>query len=242
MLRKSDALNHILLIYMQHGFEMKKRGGGIVASDGEQLKEQNRLGLLIKSALTAKAMSMRKLSGIIGMDTASISRIVNGKQQPRLEHLNLFSQHLGIPLIELLSAAGLESLEEKDGISELRDALQGIGVNVEDMAGQIRKELDKYEAYAQTEEGRDMIEKSFLPKLDYLRSAGYYIDQLRDLYDEYASEDLPAAEQHVIGSALLYFVLSADIIPDFSFPFGYIDDAIAIRMVMERLARMRRNS
>ncbi|MBE9912736.1 DUF1232 domain-containing protein [Paenibacillus donghaensis] len=210
--------------------------------EGEGLQEQNRLGLLIKSALSAKSMSMRKLSAAIGMDTASISRIASGKQQPKLEHLQRFAQHLDIPLLDLLTAAGFEAAEPKDSLGELRDALEGSGVNVDNMATQIRKELHKYEAYAQTEEGKELIESSFLAKLDQLRSAGYYIDQLRELYRDYASGQLPAAEQYVIGSALLYFVLSADIIPDFHFPFGYIDDAIAVRIVMERLELLRRSS
>nr|WP_237391891.1 helix-turn-helix domain-containing protein [Paenibacillus dendrobii] len=197
---------------------------------------------MIKKELRARTLSMRKLSEIIGMDTATISRIVNGKQKPRLEHLNMFSEYLEIPLTELFAAAGFEISMQKDGVQELRDAIQGIGINVEDMAIQIRKELHKYEAYAKTEEGREMIKRSFLPKLDQLRSAGYYIDQLKDLYKEFDSGNLPDSEQHVIGSALLYFVLSADIIPDFSFPFGYIDDAIAVRIVMERLEQMRRPS
>ncbi|MCJ8011341.1 helix-turn-helix domain-containing protein [Paenibacillus sp. KQZ6P-2] len=213
-----------------------------MAFEEDEAQERNRIGQLIKSALTAKSMSMRKLCRVIGIDTATVSRIVNGKQQPKLEHLKLFAQHLDIPLLDLLATAGLEPLEQKDGIGELRAALQGIGINVDDMASQVRKELHKYEAYARTEEGKEIIEKSFLPKLEQLRSAGYYIEQLKDLYKEYSSGQLPEAEQHVIGSALLYFVLSADVIPDFSFPFGYIDDAIAVRIVIERLAKMRRPS
>jgi len=213
-----------------------------MGADQEGTQGQNKLGELIKRALHAKSMSMRRLGGIAGMDAASISRIVSGKQRPRLEQLHLFAQHLQIPIQELLTAAGLESNEMKDGISELRDALRGSGIHVENMTDQIRKELHKYEAYAQTEEGREMIRSSFLPKLEQLRSRGYYIDQLRDLYNEYVSGGLPDAERHVIGSALLYFVLSTDIIPDFNFPFGYIDDAIAVRIVLERLEAMRRPS
>ncbi|WP_339324127.1 DUF1232 domain-containing protein [Paenibacillus sp. FSL W8-0194] len=220
----------------------KSKGGETMAADREDMQEQNRLGALIKNALRAKSMSMRKLGGIIGMDAASISRIVSGKQRPRLEQLHLFAKHLQIPVRELLAAAGLESKEMKDDISELRDALQGSGICVENMTGRIRQELQKYEAYAQTDEGREMIQGSFLNKLAQLRSRGYYIDQLRDLYDEYESGGLPDAERHIIGSALLYFVLATDIIPDFNFPFGYIDDAIAVRIVLERLESMRRPS
>ena len=36
-----------------------------------------------------------------------------------------------------------------------------------------------------------------------------------------------AAKRSIIGSALLYFILSTDIIPDYVFPFGYLDDTIA---------------
>lgn len=213
-----------------------------MATGHEGKQEENRLGGLIKTSLRAKSLSMRKLGGMTGLDAASISRIVNGKQQPKLEHLHLFAQHLEIPIQELLSAAGFEAKETKDDISELRNALKGSGIHVENMADQIRKELHKYEAYAQTEEGRELIESSFLPKLEQLRSRGYYIDQLKDLYGEYGSGRLPEPERHVIGSALLYFVLSTDIIPDFSFPFGYIDDAIAVGIVMDRLKAMRRPS
>ncbi|MDR0266517.1 DUF1232 domain-containing protein [Paenibacillus sp.] len=213
-----------------------------MVSGDKGVQEPNQLGLLIKETLTTRSMSMRKLSAATGMDTASISRIVNGKQPPKLEHLKLFARHLDIPMLELLNAAGFEAMEPKDGLGELRDALEGSGINVDNMASQIRRELDKYETYAMTEEGKELIESSFLPKLDQLRSAGYYIDQLRELYKDYDSGQLPEAEKHVIGSGLLYFVLSTDIIPDFSFPFGYIDDAIAVRIVMERLELLRRPS
>jgi len=33
-------------------------------------------------------------------------------------------------------------------------------------------------------------------------------------------------EQAVLGSGLLYFISAVDIIPDYLFPIGYVDDAI----------------
>jgi uncharacterized membrane protein YkvA (DUF1232 family) len=35
-----------------------------------------------------------------------------------------------------------------------------------------------------------------------------------------------------MGSALLYFILPVDVIPDYIFPIGYLDDAIAVQLVL----------
>ncbi|MEH7609111.1 DUF1232 domain-containing protein [Priestia megaterium] len=34
----------------------------------------------------------------------------------------------------------------------------------------------------------------------------------------------------------MYFILPTDIIPDYVFPIGYLDDAIAVQLVMNQLA------
>ncbi len=56
------------------------------------------------------------------------------------------------------------------------------------------------------------------------------------MYSQFSNEDTPSAERAVLGSALLYFILSTDIIPDYIFPIGYLDDAIAVQMVLNKLA------
>jgi uncharacterized membrane protein YkvA (DUF1232 family) len=40
----------------------------------------------------------------------------------------------------------------------------------------------------------------------------------------------------VIGSTLLYLILTPDVIPDYVFPIGYLDDAIAVSMTVDRLS------
>nr|WP_275949849.1 DUF1232 domain-containing protein [Oceanobacillus jordanicus] len=40
-----------------------------------------------------------------------------------------------------------------------------------------------------------------------------------------------------MGGALLYFVLTLDLIPDYLFPIGYIDDAIAVQLTVSMLAK-----
>ncbi|OZB91750.1 DUF1232 domain-containing protein [Paenibacillus sp. XY044] len=221
---------------------------------GQNPASHAKLANIIKAALKQQSLSMRGLSALTGMDTATISRIVNGKQQARLEHLQHFALHLGIPMEVLLSAAGYPidgSMQQK--VAEQADTGTGsagtmeqellrvfdrLGLDMRDITERVRQELAKYEEYAETREGSELITDRFPEKLEQLQSAGFYIQQLNDLYARYHEPDVPANMKTVIGSGLLYFVLSADIIPDYSFPLGYIDDALAVRLVLERLKEM----
>ena len=57
-----------------------------------------------------------------------------------------------------------------------------------------------------------------------------FIEQLTDMYQQFCNETISKEERAVLGSALLYFILSTDIIPDYLFPIGYLDDAIAVEL------------
>ncbi len=71
------------------------------------------LGPLLKSLLDKHSLSMRKLGALTNIDTATISRIINGKQKANLKHLQEFSKHLRTPLEELLEASGIDIGHEK---------------------------------------------------------------------------------------------------------------------------------
>ncbi|WP_146738132.1 helix-turn-helix domain-containing protein, partial [Bacillus tropicus] len=60
------------------------------------------------------SLSMRKLGALTNIDTATISRIINGKQKANLKHLQEFSKHLRTPLEELLEASGIDIGHEKE--------------------------------------------------------------------------------------------------------------------------------
>ena len=49
--------------------------------------ENGKLGLLLKELLKKQSLSMRKLSEFTTIDTATISRIINGKRKAKPEHL-----------------------------------------------------------------------------------------------------------------------------------------------------------
>ncbi|MFA8305377.1 MULTISPECIES: DUF1232 domain-containing protein [Paenibacillus] len=209
--------------------------------------QSNPLGDILKKCMKEQSLSMRKLSEQTGMDTATISRIINGKQPAKIHHLTSFAKHLSIPVEQLMEAVGvefgkLESVPVEPTGDELKeDTIQFIVKSIQLLdypftKEHVRQELDKYEQYAQTDEGDRMIRDNFHAKVKEVSGWGPFIDQLHDAYEQYCSDQATREERAILGSALLYFILSADIIPDYLFPIGYIDDAMAVQLAMERLS------
>lgn len=52
-------------------------------------------------------------------------------------------------------------------------------------------------------------------------------------------ESTPAEDRAILGSALLYYILATDVIPDYMFPIGYLDDAIAVQIALNRLKKVK---
>lgn len=40
-----------------------------------------------------------------------------------------------------------------------------------------------------------------------------------------------------MGGALLYFILPVDVIPDYIFPIGYLDDEFVVKLVLDLLSK-----
>jgi len=185
---------------------------------------------------------MRKLSELSGIQTATISRIVNGKQAARIEHLQKFAVIFQVPVKELLEAAGVEmnsSGESEDQhffMEMIQDTLKHSSLlDYDSLVPSIQLELDRYERYALTEEGQQLISDKFTVKAQQVDGMGPFIDQLMHMYRRYEGEDVADEARAIMGSVLLYFILSTDVIPDYIFPIGYLDDAIAIKLGLSRL-------
>lgn len=207
------------------------------------------LGLLLKTTLQKRSLSMHKLSELTGIDTATISRIASGKQPANTNHLQKFAHALNIPIERLLFAAGYDigtsRRESESGIHTVVDDIQSVlkSCNLfnqqQSITDQIEQELSKYEQYAQTEEGRRIIREDFPAKVNQVSGAGPFIDQLKQMHQQFCTDGIPTNERAILGSALLYFILSVDIIPDYVFPIGYLDDAIAVSLVLNRLSQIK---
>lgn len=44
-------------------------------------------------------------------------------------------------------------------------------------------------------------------------------------------------ELGLMGAALLYFVVTKDLMPDYLFPVGFMDDALVVQVVMKQLEK-----
>ncbi|HEY2494406.1 MAG TPA: DUF1232 domain-containing protein [Paenibacillus sp.] len=202
------------------------------------------LGITLTSLLKAHSLSMRKLSALTGIDTATISRIVNGKQKAKPEHLEIFAFHLGVPTVQLFQAAGFDvsipQVNQKSdihaSINSIREVLQASNlIDHQFTAELVQKELSKYEPYVLTEEGQRIILNDFPTKVASVNGAGPFIDELKQMYHQFCEDEITLERRAILGSALLYFVLPTDVIPDYVFPLGYLDDAIAVQLVLDRL-------
>lgn len=204
--------------------------------------ENCRLGSMLKDLLNKHSLSMRKLSELTKIDTATISRIISGKRKATLEHLKKFSKHLNVSMKQLLDAAGYSVSQGKDKsdtdeymeyVQNLIDTSYSPDLSIEN----IDEKLADYGEYVKTEDGKDMVMTDFEEKIKKVDSLGPFINHLKDFYERFRLRKGSYQELTLIGSALLYFIIPVDVIPDYLFPIGYLDDAIAVQMVMKILAK-----
>jgi len=211
-----------------------------------ETRNNNNLGLLLKEFLKERSLSMRKFSELTGIDTATISRIINNKRNATPHHLEKFADCLGVPLITLFEAAGypIEQRQEKSesDIHTSVDAIQALlkSSNVFDdefSVAQVEQKLESYGLFAQTEEGKNTIVKDFDEKIKNVGSVGPFINKLKELYERFLSGKGTLFELTIIGSTLLYFIIPVDVLPDYLFPIGYLDDAIAVQLTTKTLLK-----
>ncbi|MDF1508966.1 helix-turn-helix domain-containing protein [Robertmurraya sp. DFI.2.37] len=209
-------------------------------------RDNNGLCQLLKEMMEERSWSLRKLSESTKIDKATISKIMNGKRKANLTHLQRFAESFEVPLQRFLSAAGY-AVEKKDN-KMLRDYqltletmlpfFEGNQVSKKSLTvEEIERELAKYEQFAQTKEGEDTIVRMFTEKLKKVDSIGPAINHLKDFYEQFRLKKGSVKELSWIGGALLYFILTLDCIPDYLFPIGYLDDAIAVQVVLTILKK-----
>jgi uncharacterized membrane protein YkvA (DUF1232 family)/DNA-binding Xre family transcriptional regulator len=211
-------------------------------------KTKSGIGLLLKQLLKEQSMSMRKLSKLTDIDTATISRIISGKRRANLQHLQKLADCLGVPISDLLLAAGYskEMDEDKQYSDDIHSSIDSIQIILKASEvydekftiKSIEQQLDIYQQFAQTEEGKETIINRFEEKLQKVGSIGPFIDHLKDMFLKFKTIQGTACELAIIGGALMYFISPVDVIPDFIFPIGYLDDAIVVKIVIELLAKV----
>lgn len=204
------------------------------------------LGYLLKSILSEKSLSIGKLSKLVAIDKATLSRIINNKQKANINHLEKISLALNVSLEKLLDSIGynIGEKEEKDAKKSISELIIGEDYNEieslvkitnylknSDLEKIIVKELKKYKDFAKTEEGILFIHENFKNKIENTKGSGIFLENLMEMYNNFCLEDTSKEECALIGSALLYFITSTDIIPDFIIPIGFLDDYLAMNLI-----------
>ncbi len=203
------------------------------------------LEVTVKNLLRERALSMRQLAMLTGINVATISKMLTGKQRVNPEYLQKIAQHLSVPPAVLFTAAGfdlevLQSHQHQDtSLVHIQEILKRVGFKTQEFNRQsIEQELIKYESYAKTNEGHELIVAKFPDKRKQISGFGPFIDDLDQMFHRYLEPETSEEERAILGSGLLYFVLSTDAIPDFMFPIGYLDDALAIQITRDRLSNL----
>ncbi|CDQ20955.1 helix-turn-helix domain-containing protein [Halobacillus karajensis] len=189
------------------------------------------LGIWLKQTLKDRKLSMRKFSEQTGVDVATISKIVSGKRKANLQHLQTFSKTLNLPLKELLVRAGIEE-EEKDDLLNIEQFVGGEHLSKKE----VERKLSSYEKLSETDKGRRTVLENFVHKLKEVGSMGPPLTTLETMYERFKEKQGSKKELALMGSALLYFIFTVDVVPDYVFPLGYVDDAVAIQTVIHMLS------
>ncbi|WP_368931596.1 DUF1232 domain-containing protein [Bacillus pumilus] len=201
------------------------------------------LGTLLKERLQQRSLSLRKLSTYTEIDKATLSRIMNGKRKPTLNHLQRLSDSLNLSLDQLLAAAGFPIKNEKVHSDTFIQAVEEIETTLKDQEvydgtfsqTKLKQKLNEYETYSQTNEGKETISAKFEKKMETLNGIGPFLQHLKDMYSLFMTGRGTSRELMLMGGALLYFIMPVDLIPDYIFPIGYIDDAAAVKIVIDQL-------
>lgn len=208
-------------------------------------ENSNQLGLLLKELLHKRSLSMRKVSERTEIDTATISRIINGKRKANLHHLEKFAACLEVPIVDLLKAAGypMEQTQAENktditmSVKEIQNILEASRLYDSNFSTDaVDQQLNQYGQHSNTQDGQRTIHNSFEEKLEKVGSSGPFINLLRQFYERFIHKKGTPFELAIIGGALLYFIIPIDVIPDYVFPIGYLDDAIAVQISLKSLS------
>lgn len=199
---------------------------------------------VLSHLMKEKSLSVRELGRISGIDHATISKIMNGKRKANINHFQKLSESLDVKITRLMEAAGYHTGSKNEVVlenQELHKSIQhlikqtDIDCNLEFTLDKVDFKIDKYQRYSQTDEGKKAIIKEFKAKLNELSGRGLYIEKLKWMYLKFQSKQGTAREMALMGAALLYFIVTTDLIPDYLMPIGLLDDAFIVKVISQRL-------
>lgn len=207
------------------------------------MKDHETFRNFLNRIIDERSLSLRKLGKISGIDHATLSKIMNGKREANLIHLQKLSASLDIELTTFMHAAGYitEPIQKEDSdIQNSVEFIQGLikttNICNEDFTFEkVKQEIAKYQDYSQTTDGRNKILQEFENKLKKTGSKGPYISQLRTMFSHFSAKKGTGREIALMGAALIYFIITTDLLPDYLLPIGFLDDAVIAQTVLQHM-------
>ncbi|CAM4314369.1 helix-turn-helix domain-containing protein [Lacicoccus alkaliphilus] len=203
------------------------------------MKDQELLREYLKTELSERGLSLRELGKLSGINHATLSRIMNGKRKANLDHLHRLSAGLDVKVTDLLSSAD-ESHNETDDFNKSLEAVQTLvkttypemhSITLE----QINAEIEKYEEQGATPRGRSEIEEKLKEKIQHAPLTGTFFNNIDQMYNDFMMRRGRPENIALMGAALLYFIVTVDLIPDYLAPVGLLDDALIVQLISRKL-------
>ncbi|WP_130859330.1 helix-turn-helix domain-containing protein [Gracilibacillus phocaeensis] len=189
---------------------------------------------VIRQKLVEQNISMRQLAKQTNINVSTISRIINGKRQATLQHLQSIAAVLNLPLTDLVEKKPEEAFIS---LAHVRGIIYDMKLPVEDISEERLKDtITEYQQKSNTPQGKTKILQQFKEKLSSIQGQGPMVEQLESMYIAFKEGKRPRSELLLMGSALFYFITSIDILPDYLIPVGYLDDALVIQYVLQSMS------
>lgn len=105
------------------------------------------------------------------------------------------------------------------------------------MRHRVLRLLGSFRRQAASSQGQRKILDEFNHKVERVGGIQQVIAQLKTLFAYFRHPETSRTKKALAGAALLYFIVPADVLPDFIPVLGYVDDVAAVAFVWNQLSK-----
>lgn len=186
--------------------------------------------------LAMRSWSLRYFSERVSIDVATLSKIMNGKRTLTLQHAEKIATAFNCPMNDLLHAAGYPIERTSPYVQQITDEISKVTNMTETKwHDHLQTLVQKYEEESVTPSGEHQIASEFPQKMKSLHQKGTWLTTIQSFFEQFQQKERPTVELMILGGALVYFIAPVDLIPDYLFAIGYLDDALAIQLASQKL-------
>jgi uncharacterized membrane protein YkvA (DUF1232 family) len=218
------------------------------------MNESEKYGYAIRLILQRKNMKAEELISLINknqtitINKSALSRIMTGRRLLTQTEAKSIAKELDSPILFEAFQYLKEYVETNSGVSALKfheviDPLLNEEATQDELVepaidySLLQQMINRLYRYCLVQDVSGYIREGFLSKVAQVRGLGEMIERLTIMYHGYFNgNNLSIKDRAWVASALLYFISPIDLIPDHLLPFGYIDDAVVVAFVFNKLS------